>query len=426
MKDTQHCDVLIIGGGPIGATLALALYASGDSRLNIVVADARPEGVIAVGDRSLALSHASRLVFERIGVWQELNDNPANVTPITHINISQRGHFGSASLRADECGVPALGYVVRYSALQAVLDAALRQQLALRQSKQGRPDQAGVAVHYDSRITRLQLQLQLQPNTTSEACEHIDAFTATEDSPRWRTKLAVAADGSGELMPQFPRIKKDYRQVAVVGRVEVAPDAQTKFRHSAFERFTADGPVALLPFGEGFGLVWTATAERAEQLRTLDDSDFLRQLHDHFGDRVGYFTAIADRKTFPLSLQYAQEIAAQRCVLLGNAAQALHPIAGQGFNLGVRDAWTLATILNDSPCHDSQANDAGSDAQLARYTRSRRIDRAGGIALTHGLTQLFASDLPLIAWPRGLGLSVVDSVAPLKRAITQMMLSGLR
>lgn len=381
-------DLLIVGGGPVGATLALALR---DSGFRYRVLDARTSGGLGAGDRALALAHNARLTFERIGVWEQL----ASVTPIDTIDISQKGGFGTTRLTAREAGVPALGYVVRYGELQAALDDALAH--------------AGIAVDFGSTVE----SIRTTPDQAIVTARSGSAGAAVEHA----AGLVVVADGSGEALPDIHRRKIDYRQHAVTGLV-----TSTAMQPGvAFERFTSDGPVALLPFESGYALVWTATPDRATALLGMDDKEFLAALHGHFGDRVGLFTSIALRTSFPLSLQFASQVTGQRSVVLGNAAQALHPIAGQGFNLGLRDVWSLAQLLLDT-----SRDDIGSAQQLAAYAKTRRVDRWAGVGLTHGLVRVFASDQPLLAATRGLGLTLLDSMPPLKRAFARTMLNGLR
>ena len=393
-------DVVVVGAGPVGSTLALSL-AAGD--IDVTVVDARPAGHIARSDRSLALSHGARLILERAGVWDALSLAAGALTPITRIDISQAGGFGQTQLAAHEHGLPALGYVVSYRALQAALDAALAR--------------SSVAMLHAATVTAV------RGGTVHAAVEMADA-SCTESVGGSETireplfaRLAAVADGTGDAMAFVARQRHDYRQVALVAKVFVA----TPHNGIAFERFTPDGPMALLPEREGYGLVWTATPARAEQLLALSDDGFLPELGRHFGARAGRFTRVADRRTFPLVMEYAREPARARCVALGNAAQTLHPVAGQGFNLGLRDAWELAQIVLDTP-----RAQIGGDEMLARYSRSRRTDRMAGIAFTHGLVRLFGNDVPLLRWPRGLALTLLDAVPMAKRAFTRAMLFGAR
>jgi 2-octaprenyl-6-methoxyphenol hydroxylase len=381
-------DFLIVGGGPIGATLALALR---DSGFSYRVLDARTAGGLGAGDRTLALAHNARLIFERIGVWEKLG----SVTPIDTIDISQKGRFGITRLTARETGVPALGYVVRYGELQAALDDALAR--------------AGIAVDFDCKVETI----RTTPAQATVTARHPGAGATADHA----TRLVILADGSGEALPDIHRRKIDYRQHAVTGVVTSAAMQPGV----AFERFTGDGPVALLPFESGYALVWTATPGRAAGLLAMTDAEFLAALHAHFGDRVGLFTSIALRKSFPLSLQFASQVIGQRSVVLGNAAQALHPIAGQGFNLGLRDVGSLAQLLLDS-----SRDEIGAAQQLDAYAKTRRVDRWAGVGMTHGLVNAFGSDHPLLAATRGLGLTLLDSIPQLKRAFARAMLNGLR
>jgi 2-octaprenyl-6-methoxyphenol hydroxylase len=384
-------DLLIVGGGPVGATLALALR---DSGLTYRVLDARRSGVLGGGDRTLALAHNARLTFERIGVWEDL----ASATPIETIDISQKGGLGVTQLTAREAGVPALGYVVRYGELQAALDAALAR--------------AGITVLFDRKVE----SIHTTPGEATVVARNGKTEVA-EAAEEHAARLVVVADGSGEALPGIYRRKIDYRQHALIGLVT----SKAMRPGVAFERFTTDGPVALLPFESGYAMVWSATPGRAAALLAMDDTAFLGALHAHFGDRVGQFTSIAQRKSFPLSLQFATHVTGERTVVLGNAAQALHPVAGQGFNLGLRDVCALAQLLLDT-----QREDIGSARQLAAYAKTRRADRWAGVAVTHGLVNTFASDHPLLAGGRGLGLTLLDSVPLLKRAFARTMLNGIR
>jgi 2-octaprenyl-6-methoxyphenol hydroxylase len=213
------------------------------------------------------------------------------------------------------------------------------------------------------------------------------------------------------------RRRHEYGQTAIVG--EVALDHP--HRGIAYERFTAEGPVALLPERDHYALVWTQAPAAAARALALSDADFLAALSAHFGSRVRGFAGVRARRAFPLTLEVARDTTAVRVAVIGNAAQALHPVAGQGFNLGLRDAFELATLVRDTP------RDAlGGPAMLARYRAARRVDRRAGIAFTHGLTQLFASDAPAVRIPRGLGMMLLDSVPVAKRAFTRAMLYGPR
>jgi 2-octaprenyl-6-methoxyphenol hydroxylase len=390
-------DLIIAGAGPVGSTLALALA---DDGLDVVAIDARAEGDIGRGDRSLALSHGARLILERLEVWSAVAAARGAVTPITAIDVSQRGGFGRVRLEAHEQGLPALGYVVSYRALQKALDAALAR--------------AGTRIIYGATVTGI---------ATTPAYATVRATCAGGTSERC-ARLVAAADGGGELIAGLKRHRHDYDQMAVVGKLWPSEP----HRGVAFERFTPEGPVALLPEGDRYGFVWTTTSEQSETLLALPDAEFLAALEQRFGlhahnartsTQPSRFMQVADRRAFALRLEYAYRVVGQRIVLLGNAAQALHPVAGQGFNLGMRDAYELAQELLSTP------RDAiGTREQLAAYARRRRNDRIAGIAFTHGLLGIFGSDAPLLRWPRGLALTMLDALPAVKRAFARAMTFG--
>lgn len=381
-------DVAIVGAGPVGGMLALALA---DADLDVVALDARGRGNVPRGERSLALSHGARLIFERFGVWSRLTATPDAVTPITTIDISQARGFGVTRLAADEQGLPALGYVVAYNALQHAIDAALVH--------------AGAQVRFGARVEGV-------GGTPAYAAV---ALAGHGEEPLL-ARLAVVADGAGTAVHGIARERHAYGQVALIARVWM----DRPHGGVAFERFTADGPMALLPEGDHYGLVWTLTPEAADHALALPDDAFLASVAQHFGTRVRGFARAGERKTFPLALDVARPSATTRCILIGNAAQALHPIAGQGFNLGVRDSYELARAIMEC---DRDA--IGDRAMVSAYVRRRRNDRAAGIAFTHVLTRLFSSALPLVSWPRGLALALLDTVPPAKKAFTRAMLYGL-
>jgi 2-octaprenyl-6-methoxyphenol hydroxylase len=381
-------DLVIVGAGPVGGALALALA---DADLDIVALDARQAGSTMRGDRSLALSHGTRLIFERLGVWPQIVAVGGAVTPISAIDISQAGGFGVACLTAVEQGLPALGYVVSYRALQAALDEALAR------------------TRVDVRFGTTAVAVGATP-----ACATV-TLAGAHDEPL-QARVAAVADGTGTAVAGIARDRRDYAQVALVARIwTVRPHAGR-----AFERFTPTGPIALLPESDHYGLVWTMSPESAARILSLSDDAFLAALAQHFGARVTGFLRVADRRTFPLALEVARTTIAPRTALIGNAAQALHPIAGQGFNLGVRDAYELAQTILRVP-----RDQLGDRPMLESFAARRRTDRYTGIAFTHGLTQLFATDLSIVRWPRGIALMLLDAMPPVKRAFTRTMLFGL-
>ena len=381
-------DVVIVGAGPVGATLALALR---DAELDVVVIDERAEGAASRADRSLALSHGARLILERLGVWTPLGATPGAATPIVSIDISQARGFGAVRLEASEHGLPALGYVVSYRALQQVLDAALRE----------------AAVE-----TRFGAAAHAVTGAADRATIDVD-----EGGESLHARLAVVADGSASAVRGVERRRHDYGQRAVVATVAV----DRPHRGVAYERFTPEGPVALLPEREHYALVWTQTPGAAARTLAMTEPSFVAALAAHFGGRFRGFTEAGERRSFPLMLEVARKTTTQRVVVIGNAAQALHPVAGQGFNLGLRDAYELARMLIHAP-----REAVGAPGMLARYRARRTRDRRAGIAFTHGLVHLFGNDSPWLRLPRGIGMMALDAMPLAKRAFTHTMLFGLR
>ena len=391
-----NCDIVIIGGGPVGAALALALR---DSGLRIHLLEARKAEHASADTRALALSYGSRLLLARLGVWSEL----ANISPIRAIHISQKHSFGRTFLRATELGVPELGYVMPYADLQAQLQAALQQPPSPNPSPAcGRGECCYLT---DAVVTQLHHSADAATITYQHAGQE-HTLTA---------RLAVVADGGKLLEAAYPPQVHDYGQSAVIAHVTCS-HFQTD---TAFERFTMQGPVALLPFGEGYELVWTAAHNAAQDMLQWSDADFCARLHQHFGDRAGEFLSVGKRACFPLRLKRAPGITLPHTVLLGNAAQTLHPVAGQGFNMGLRDAWELAQEILDS-----LPEAIGSEAMLGAYRRQRRMDHSGGIHFTDGLVRLFSNDLPLCNSARGTSLSVLDCLPGAKKFVARRMMFG--
>lgn len=356
--------VLIIGGGPAGMALALALHRGGvPSR----IVDARPRGAAKNDARILALSHGSRLSLETIGVWRDIPH-----TPITTIHVSQQGGLGRAVIRAAEEGVPALGYVLAAGDLATALDAALAN--------------ANIA-YLDS----------------TPAPAHADA------------PLTVHAEGRIEAADDLRA--RDYGQHAVIcmARASATPASQ---RGIAWERFTPEGPVALLPFRDEYAVVLTCPAAASEGIAALDDTAFRALLQQRFGTRVA-LAAVGPRHVFPLGLRMRRTPVGERAVWIGNAAQTLHPVAGQGFNLALRDIMELADTLAD-------AADPGDPALLARYAARRRLDRAATAGFTDSLVQIFSNTIPPLRHARGAGLLALDLLPPVRGFLARRMMFGAR
>jgi 2-octaprenyl-6-methoxyphenol hydroxylase len=378
-------DIIVAGGGLIGAALALGLR---DSGFKIALLEAQPHAAVVGDARTIALSHGSRLILERLGVWQSLTA----ITPIEHISISQQRGFGRVELHAAEARVPALGYVAGYTALQHALTLAV--------GKSGVRVMAGcaaVAVNGDD----------------DSAAVTVDCGGAQQELS---ARLVAIADGGANL--RSARIKtRDYHQSAVVCDVV----SEQSHQNRAHERFTPGGPLALLPTERGRALIWTAAPERAQELASLPDAEFCAQLRASFGAALGAFRLLGPRQVYPLVLKYATRPVAPRSVLVGNAAQTLHPVAGQGFNLGLRDAWELARALMAR-----DVGDPGALALLEAFSLQRRPDRTATILFTDSLIRLFSKDIPLFNHARAVGLVALASLPPAKNFLARRMMFGAR
>lgn len=351
--------VLIIGGGPAGMTLALALRRNG---IMSRIVDARPRGAAKADARILALSHGSRLILENLGVWRDIPH-----TPIETIHVSHAGGFGRTVIRASEEDVSALGYVLCAGDLAAALDTALGD---------------------------------------------IPFIDNTPAPPASDALLTVHAEG--RIADDDDLITRDYGQHAVICQARGArPHARI-----AWERFTPAGPVALLPFQEGYAVVLTCRAGESECIAALDDASFLALLQERFGPRVR-LTRAGPRKIYPLGLRMRRRVVADRAVWIGNAAQTLHPVAGQGFNLALRDIAELADTLTG-------AADPGNAALLARYASRRRLDRHLTTEFTSGLVQLFSNDIAPLKLLRGAGLLALDLCPPARSFLARRMIYGAR
>jgi 2-octaprenyl-6-methoxyphenol hydroxylase len=390
MLQDKSADILVVGGGPVGATLALALHHKG---IASTILEARSSGVARNDQRALALSYGSRLILDRLGLWMQLSEQ---ATPINTIHVSQRGSLGRARLRATDYGQPALGYVLSYGALSRALDDALASLQSVR-------------VVYNAEVTNI------EPGEESATVSFSDANSG--NIRRLSIPLAILADGGNSLayVSGLQRKIKDYGHSALVAKV----CSELPHENVAYERFTPTGPVALLPNGEEFSLVWTGRHKEITALLQMDDETFLDELHQHFGDRVGRFLEIGPRLSFPLRQAYLESVAIPHLAVIGNAAQTMHPVAGQGFNIGLRDAWELATSIAAS-----DPEDWGSKSMLQAYRKARKADTRGGLLFTDFLVNIFSNELVGFPAARSAGLGVLDVLQPIKRRLVQKMSFG--
>ena len=344
--------------------------------------------------RSLALSHGSREILTTAGIWR----TGLKATEIHAIHTSQKGGFGRSLITREDGGVPALGYVLSYADLQAALDEQLeREQITV---------QRGAAV-----------------TAFEEQGDHVAVrYTQGGSEQVCEAAVVVLADGGANLgkLPSIKIAEKDYGQAALLGHIVT----DSPHRGTAYERFTPDGPAALLPHGgdKEYSMVWVSSPERIEQLKTLDDIAFLAAFQQHFGHRAGRFIDIAGRRSYPLRLRTVSRRVLGNIAVMGNAAQALHPVAGQGFNLGLRDANDLGRLLAEA--NRQHADKAGFTAALTKYGATRQGDVERSVGFTDFLVGAFSNDHLATRVPRGLALAVVDMLPFARRALARRMLFG--
>jgi len=385
----NRTEVLIVGGGPVGCALALGLR---QAERGVTVLERRPQqagGTVSEAFRPIALSHASRLILERLGAWE-----PLNVTPIEQVHVSQLGAPGRTLLRASDAGVPALGYVVEYGALNEVLAERARQSgirwLARAEAQRVEPASDDVIVRY-----------------LREGRESMIA-----------ARCVAHAEGSGEGMREH-----SYGQEGIVTlmRTDLESKNETEARRGAarraYERFTPDGPLALLPYAGQYAVVWSLRAERARQLAAAAEDAFVDALLQTIGRRVGTPRIVGPRTLQPLALRLRASRIAARQVYIGNAAQTLHPVAGQGLNLGLRDAWDLAELWR-------RAADPGAQDTLSAFAALRRFDLRATVGVTDALLRAFGGTQPLLRAGRCVALTALDLLPPARKFFARRMIFG--
>jgi 2-octaprenyl-6-methoxyphenol hydroxylase len=373
-------DVAICGAGPAGMALAALLVKRGMPAARIALIDAKTLEQAGRDPRSLALSWGSRQILEQIGAW------PGAATAIEQIHVSRRGQFGRSLIDRKDYGLPALGYVNRYGNLVSALGAEC--------------ERAGVASLRPARVTAMD--------------EDQDAVTLTLDAAgvpqTLRAAIVVQAEGGLFNEQQVRAVNRDYRQTAIIAQVRSSAPPP----HRAYERFTEQGPLALLPQDDEYSLVWCVRPDTAAELQAMNDRDFLAALGAAFGERAGSFTHATPRLAFPLGLN-ADPRSTARTVAIGNAAQTLHPVAGQGLNLGLRDVTVLARLLAQG----------ATPAMLSQFNELRQRDRSTTVHLTDAMARIFANDSPAQAL-LGLSLAAIDMVGPARSLLAELMMYGRR
>jgi 2-octaprenyl-6-methoxyphenol hydroxylase len=380
----RDADVLIVGGGLVGQSLCCALEGSGLAAIQIEAEAPRAPDAPRWDERNFALARRSMLALERFGVWPHA---AGHAQPIRHVHVSSRGDFGVVRVNADDYAVPALGYAVPARAVAAALAARLAACTTVRRRAPARL--LGLEAAGDHVAARIE----------DAAGEHTLGV-----------RLVVGADGTASSVRQLAGIGtelRDYGQTAVVCTVESdgAPEAW------GFERFTDSGPFALLPLGGGrLGMIWSVADDDAPRVLGLDDAAFLEAAQTRFGRRAGRFRRVGRRQPWPLRLTRSLRVVAPRCVLVGNAAQTIHPVGAQGFNLGLRDVDALAERLRVAA-----GADVGDADRLAAYAAVREPDRAATIRLSDGLARGFAQVPSPLRALRGVALAALERLPLLKQ-----------
>ena len=384
-------DIAIVGAGLVGSSLACALAKSPyrivliDSQVFPTVnADVRPND-----GRSIALALASKKMFSALGLWDVL---ARNAVAIKKIHISNQGRFGVTRLDSAQHGVESFGYLVPAHELSDSLVKHIEQHSIKR----------------------------LQPFQVTEIRRYADGVTLQGKNESIAAKLLIAADGANSFIRDRLNIEveeKSYQQTAIVGSIET----ERPHQNTAYERFTEHGPLAFLPrLGNQSGFIWMNPTDTAKRNYNLSDTAFMDELQENFGFRLGHFSNISKRFAYPLSLLVSQQRVHERVVLIGNAAQTLHPIAGQGLNLALRDIAELCEIL--VACEDGF--DA-IDAKLHDYQAKRQPDIENTIRFTDRLNFLFTADYPLLSHSRGLGLALLGAIPSLEERIVKQNLGAL-
>lgn len=385
MKSPEY---VIVGAGPVGLVFSLLLA---KQRHNSHLFESRRKNDSHSDKRALALSYGTKLILEDLGIWESLKNK---VSEIKDIHTSQKNSFGRTLLSASQYNLPALGYVVSYGNLSKVLEEAVDQS------------------------SKIKITYEFEVSAIKNEKDRSVLYGCNKDLPI-ESPLLVFADGGKNTTGLIEGLKKketSYNHMALVTSVtsEIQPNK------IAYERFTSMGPIALLPNGlEDFSLVWTGEDKDIQDLAKIPKNLFLEKLHEHFGDRVGKFLDCGKIITFPLKKIILEDFPKIRMIVIGNSAQTMHPVAGQGFNTGIRDAYELSKLINESEsCH------LGSEEFINQYYALRKSETKKTLFFTDSLVNIFSNDLVGLSLTRGVGLSLLDNFKPIKNFFVTKMSFG--
>jgi 2-octaprenyl-6-methoxyphenol hydroxylase len=385
MKNPEY---VIVGAGPVGLVFSL-LLAKQNQHSHLL--ESRKKNDSYSDKRALALSYGTKLTLENLGIWESLENK---VSEIKDIHTSQKNSFGRTILSASQYNLPALGYVVSYGALSKALEEA---------------------VHQSSKI---KITYEFEVSAIKNEKDRSTLYGVNKDFSIVAPLLVLADGGKNTtgLVEGLRKKETSYNHMALVTKVttEIPPNK------IAYERFTSMGPIALLPNGpKEFSLVWTGKNENIQELAKKSKKIFLERLHEHFGDRVGKFLDSDEFITFPLKKITLEDFPKTGMVVIGNSAQTMHPVAGQGFNTGIRDAYALSALINEF-----EPAQVGSDRFISQYYALRKSETKKTLFFTDSLVNIFSNDLIGLSLTRSISLSLLDNLKPIKNFLVNKMSFG--
>lgn len=386
--EEQLYDVAVIGAGPVGCVTALALKSMG---LSIAVLESQPMKTTISDGRSLALSWNSYLILNRLHIWRQ----NMSAFPIESLHISDKGHFGKTVVNASDVNLSELGFVVPFKELLSNARESLLEK--------------GVKTIYGQSATKIDKQQ-----------DSLDVFTSDgHELQKISSRLVVMADGGNSLAIAGLKHRKviDHGCDAIVG-ILTTDQPPGRIAH---QRFTCSGPIALLPRGKEYAFVWSIPSSETKQIMALDDQGFLASFQTAFGEKCGQFRRLKEKTNYKLATRIAEQPKDGGLIIIGNASQSLHPIAAQGLNLGLRDAWELGKV-----CHELGPDKLSSNTLLHKFRKRRRLDRLQTTVFSFGLNKFFSNKLIGKTNIRSLGLLGLDITPFAKKALIRRLIFGSR